>query len=181
MPRKIKSAFSGCSNDCAITPIHDVGFLPKIENGKKGFKMVAGGGTSIMPRMAPTLYEFLSVEEYLKVTEALIRVFHRTNELRKNRMKARVKFYIDRVGIDEFRKEVEAELQEPWAQRSFDPTDLLFIEDESKDAPALDGNYRSGSTPEFDRWVESNVEAQKQEGYHAATVKLELGDIGAAR
>lgn len=179
MPRKIKSAFSGCSNDCAITPIHDIGFLPKIENGKKGFKMVTGGGTAIMPRIAPTLYEFVAVEDYLKMTEAVIRVFHRTNELRKNRMKARIKFYIDRIGIDDFRKEVEAELQEPWAQRSFDPTDLLFIEDESKDAPALDGNYRSGSDAEYDRWLESNVEGQKQDGYNAVTVKLELGDIQA--
>ena len=131
LPRKVKSAFSGCDNDCAITPIHDVGFLPRIQDGKKGFKMVVGGGTSIMPRIAPTLYEFIPVEEYLKATEALLRIFHRTNELRRNRMKARIKFYIARIGIDEFKKELEEEIQQPWAQRSFDPTDLMFVEDES--------------------------------------------------
>ncbi|MCI0812996.1 MAG: nitrite/sulfite reductase [Chloroflexi bacterium] len=180
MPRKIKTAMSGCDSDCAITPIHDVGFIPKIQDGKKGFKMVAGGGTSIMPRIAPTLYEFVPVEEYLKVTEALIRVFHRTNELRKNRMKARVKFYIDRIGIDEFRKEVEEELKEPWAQRSFDPKDLLFIEDEAADAPALDGDYRpSGGEPEFQTWLQTNVETQKQDGYRAVNIKIKLGDIDA--
>ena len=179
MPRKIKSAFSGCEQDCAITGIHDVGFIPKIVDGKKGFKMLMGGGTSIMPRVAPTLSEFVSTEEYLKYTEAAIRIFHRSNELRKNRMKARVKFLIDRIGMDEFRELVNQELKEPWAQKDFDPTSLLFIEDESKDAPSLDGNFRSGSDPEFDAWVESNVRPQKQDGYVAATVKLPLGDIEA--
>ncbi|CAI8008303.1 Sulfite reductase [ferredoxin] 2 [Geodia barretti] len=178
LPRKVKSAFSGCDNDCAITPIHDVGFLPRIQDGKKGFKMVVGGGTSIMPRIAPTLYEFIPVEEYLKATEALLRIFHRTNELRRNRMKARIKFYIARIGIDEFKKELEEEIQQPWAQRSFDPTDLMFVEDESVDAPPLDGNYAAfGSDPEFEHWMNSNVESQRQDGYKAVTVRLPLGDI----
>ena len=178
LPRKVKSAFSGCDNDCAITPIHDVGFLPRIQDGKKGFKMVVGGGTSIMPRIAPTLYEFIPVEEYLKATEALLRIFHRTNELRRNRMKARIKFYIARIGIDEFKKELEEEIQQPWAQRSFDPTDLMFVEDESVDAPPLDGNYAAfGSDLEFEHWMNSNVESQRQDGYKAVTVRLPLGDI----
>jgi sulfite reductase beta subunit-like hemoprotein len=179
MPRKIKTAFSDCDEDCAITAIHDVGFIPKVRDGKKGFTMKVGGGTSIMPRLAPILYEFVPVEDYLKVTEAVLRIFHRTNELRRNRMKARIKFYIDRVGIDAFREEVEDELKKPWAQRDIDPTPLLFIEDESVDAPALDGDYRTGDSPEFQRWVESNVRAQKQKGYNVVTVKLPLGDIQA--
>ena len=180
LPRKIKSAFSGCDNDCAITPIHDVGFLPRVQDGKKGFKMVVGGGTSIMPRIAPTLYDFIPAEEYLKATEALLRIFHRTNELRRNRMKARVKFYIDRVGIDEFRRQIEDEVSQPWAQRSFDPADLLFVEDEAADAPPLNGDYAAfGGDPEFQRWLESNVQPQRQEGYSAATARLPLGDIDA--
>ena len=180
LPRKIKSAFSGCDNDCAITPIHDVGFLPRVQDGKKGFKMVVGGGTSIMPRIAPTLYDFIPAEEYLKATEALLRIFHRTNELRRNRMKARVKFYIDRVGIDEFRRQIEEEVSQPWAQRSFDPADLLFVEDEAADAPPLNGDYAAfGGDPEFQRWLESNVQPQRQEGYSAATARLPLGDIDA--
>ena len=180
LPRKVKSAFSGCDSDCAITPIHDVGFLPRVQDGKKGFKMVVGGGTSIMPKIAPTLYEFVPVEEYLKMTEAVLRIFHRTNELRRNRMKARIKFYIARIGIDEFRKEVEEEIQQSWAQRSFDPADLMFVEDESLDAPPLDGNYAAvGNDPEFERWVATNVESQRQAGYKVVTVKLPLGDINA--
>ena len=180
LPRKIKTAFSGCESDCAITSIHDVGFIPRIVDGKKGFKMLAGGGTSIMPRIAPTLYEFIPVEEYLRATEALLRVFHQSDEMRRNRMKARVKFLIDRVGIDEYRAMMEEELKQPWAQRSFDPTSLLFLEDESLDAPALSGSYSTnGHDPDFQRWVESNVKAQKQQGYQTVTVKLPLGDIQA--
>jgi sulfite reductase beta subunit-like hemoprotein len=180
LPRKIKTAFSGCERDCAITSIHDMGFIPRIQDGKRGFKVLTGGGTSIMPRLAPTLYEFIPVEEYLKVTEAVIRVFHSSDELRKNRMKARIKFLIDRIGIDEFRPMVEEEMKKDWAQRSFDPTPLLFLEDESKDAPSLDGSYTAnGDAPEFEEWVESNVETQRQEGYRVVNVKLPLGDIQA--
>ena len=180
LPRKFKTAFSGCERDCAITAIHDMGFIPKLVNGRRGFKLLTGGGTSIMAKIAPTLYEFVPVEEYLKVTEAVIRVFHRSDELRKNRMKARIKFLIARIGIDDFRTMVEEELQEDWAQRSFDPTSLLFIEDESVDAPPLDGAYRiNGHGDDFTRWIATNVREQKQEGYRAVTVKLPLGDIQA--
>ena len=177
MPRKIKTAFSGCDRDCAITGIHDVGFLPVIKDGVKGFKMMMGGGTSIMPRIAPTLYEFVPAEDYLRVTEAALRVFHNSDELRKSRMRARVKFLIARIGIDEYRDLVEEQLAEDWAQRSFDPTGLLYIDDEEANAPSLHGDFASGSDAEFDRWVSTNAHAQKQAGYYAATVKLPLGDI----
>ena len=180
LPRKFKTAFSGCERDCAITSIHDMGFIPRVKEGRRGFKVLTGGGTSIMARIAPTLYEFVPVEEYLKVTEAVIRVFHQSNELRKNRMKARIKFLIARVGIDEFRGMVEEELAQPWAQKSFDPTSLLFIDDEAADAPPLQAGYgTNGGGPEFERWVETNVETQKQDGYRTVTVKLPLGDIQA--
>jgi sulfite reductase beta subunit-like hemoprotein len=181
MPRKIKTAFSGCAQDCAITAIHDIGFLPKIVDGVKGFEMKTGGGTSIMPVVAPTLYDFVPVDEFLKVTEAVIRIFHRTNELRKNRSKARIKFFIARVGIDAFREMVDEELKEDWAQKSFDPTRLLFIEDEEADAPTPPavGYAASDNSPEFNSWVESNVSDQKQSGYKTALVKLKLGDIQA--
>ena len=177
MPRKIKTAFSGCSRDCAITGIHDVGFLPAVRDGQRGFKMVMGGGTSIMPRIAPTLYEFVSADEYLKVTEAALRVFHNSDELRRSRMKARVKFLIDRIGIDDYRDLVEEQLQEDWAQRSIDPTGLLYIDDEEAYAPSLHGDFATGSGAEFDRWLSTNVKAQKQSGYHTVTAKLPLGDI----
>ena len=180
LPRKLKTAFSGCARDCAITGIHDVGFIPKMQDGHPGFEIRVGGGTSIMPKIAPTLYDFVPVEDYLKVTEAVIRVFHHTDELRKNKMKARIKFHVARVGIDAFREQVEEEMSHKWAQRSFDPSSLLFIEDESLDAPPLHGSHPNGpASSEFDHWAKTNVVDQKQGGYKAVNVKLYQGDIQA--
>lgn len=183
MPRKIKTAFSGCEKDCAITAIHDIGFIPAIRDGQKGFKMVMGGGLSIMPRVAPTLYEFVSVDDYLKVSEGALRVFDGSDELRKNKMKARVKFLIDRIGIDEFRKLVEEELQEEWAQGSFDPTPLLYVDEEEEDAPspAIFANGDNGSfgheSPAYLDWLRSNVIPQRHDGYNAVLLQLPLGDV----
>ncbi|MBI4311522.1 MAG: nitrite/sulfite reductase [Chloroflexi bacterium] len=185
MPRKIKSAFSGCARDCAITAIHDVGFIPVVKDGKKGFKMVMGGGTSIMARIAPVLYEFVSTDDYLKVSEAALRVFDKADELRKNRMKARVKFLIDRIGIDEFRKLVEEEMKGEWAQKSFDPTPLLYLDDEEKDAPNPNafvngaGPANGHASPEYLEWKRTNVSPQKQAGYNVALVTIPLGDVQA--
>ena len=180
MPRKIKTAFAGCERDCVVTSIHDLGFVPRIVDGKRGFKMVVGGGTSIMPRVAPTLYEFVLPEEYLKVSEAVVHVFHRADELRRNRMKARLKFLVDRIGIDEFRVKVENELRLPWARRSFDPSPLLFREDESLGAPALIASQgANGQGTDFERWLSTRVRPQRQEGYRAVIVKLPLGDVRA--
>ena len=126
LPRKFKVAFASCNNDCVVTAIHDLAFKPRVridENGveRRGFEMITGGGTSIMPRLAYTLYDFVPVEDFLRVSEAVVRIFNRTDELRRNRMKARIKFYINRVGIDVFREQVEEELKQPWAQESYDP------------------------------------------------------------
>ena len=77
MPRKIKTAFDGTpSEDRSITGIHDIAFISKVnEDGVKGFEVRVGGGTSIMPRIAPTLYDFVEADngDYLKVSEAVLR------------------------------------------------------------------------------------------------------------
>ena len=141
MPRKVKTAFSGSENDVAITAIHDVGFVARIRDGKRGFKIVVGGGLSIMPRMADTLYEFVPVEEFLKVSEACLRIFNRSTEERKSLMKARIKFLIAREGIEEFRRLVELELEGEWAKKRVDLDALLFVEDEEIDAPGPPASY----------------------------------------
>src|SRR5215831_7848921 len=116
MPRKVKTAFAATDEDNAITQIHDVAFIPKLRDGIRGVEMRVGGGTSIMPRLAPTLYEFVELDngEYLKVTEACMRIFDRQDFLRVNRARARIKVLIDKVGIDAFREMVEEELDGEW-------------------------------------------------------------------
>ena len=77
MPRKIKTAFTGSDEDRAITGIHDIAFLSRERDGVKGFEVRVGGGTSIMARVAPTLYEFVEADngDYLKVAEAGIGIY----------------------------------------------------------------------------------------------------------
>ena len=183
LPRKFKVAFSGCPTDCAITGIHDLGFLAQTrsENGQqsRGFRIVTGGGLSILPRVAYTLYDFVPISDYLKVSEAVIRIFHRSDELRKNKMKARIKFLIDRIGIDAFREMTDEELQQPWAQEPIDPEPYLFLEDESASAPGVPAHIEqpNGNNRAFHHWRDTNVLPQRQKGYHAVFVKVPLGDI----
>jgi sulfite reductase beta subunit-like hemoprotein len=133
MPRKVKTAFTATDEDRAITGIHDIAFIPRIRDGTRGFELRVGGGTSIMPRIAPTLYDFVAADdgEYLKVTEAVLRIFDRQDWLRANRARARIKVFVDKYGIDELRRQVEEELEGDWVrERDFDPQPLLFVDDE---------------------------------------------------
>src|SRR3970282_549689 len=67
LPRKFKTSFSNCATDCAGSNFHDLGFVARtrVIDGKevKGFEMRAGGGTSTMPRIADTVWEFATVED----------------------------------------------------------------------------------------------------------------------
>jgi sulfite reductase beta subunit-like hemoprotein len=179
MPRKSKTSFSGSELDEAISPIHDVGMIARVKDGKKGFKIVLGGGLSIMPRMAQTLYEFVPVEEFIKSAEAVLRVYNRQDEERKNLMKARIKFTIERLGMDTFRGMVEEELKGEWANKKIDLDSLMFIEDEAADAPGVPA--RAVAEPANDaayaKWKATNVAAQKQDGFNLVYVRIERGDI----
>lgn len=183
MPRKSKTAFSGSERDESMTPIHDVGFIARVKNGKKGFKIVVGGGLSIMPRMADTLEEFVLVEDYIKYAEAALRIFNRSDEERKNLMKARIKFTIDRLGIDKFRKMVHEELTGDWAKKNFDLESLLFVEDEEKSAPEEPAKFspEPEGDSKYELWKKTNVVSQKQAGFNLVYVRVERGDIYAAQ
>ena len=134
-----------------------------------------------MPRIAPTLYEFVPVNDYLKISEAVLRVFDASDELRKNRMKARIKFLIDRVGIDDFREMVEEELKKPWADKNFDPTPFLYVQNEEEEALARDSSNPSTPSNEdradFELWRDTNVMPQRQNGYSVVLIKVPQGDI----
>ncbi|CAN5563889.1 nitrite/sulfite reductase [soil metagenome] len=182
MPRKIKTAFTATDEDVAITGIHDIGFIPRVRDGVRGVAMVVGGGTSIMPRIAPKLVEFVELDngDYLKLTEAVLRIFDRQDWLRVNRARARIKVLVDKVGIDAFREMVEAELEGGWvAERDFSIDHLLPDDDEEANAPARPARSASpnGDRSRFDRFIESNVAAQRQEGFSTVTVKITRGDL----
>jgi sulfite reductase beta subunit-like hemoprotein len=182
MPRKVKTAFTATDEDRAITGIHDIAFIPRIQDGRRGFKMVVGGGTSIMPRVAPTLYEFVGADdgEYLRVTEAVMRIFDRQEWLRVNRARARIKVFVDKFGIDELRRQAEEELEGDWVgERDFSVSDRSFDHDEESGAPVPAASYASpnGDVSDFERFRASNVEAQRQAGFAAVEVAVTRGDL----
>jgi sulfite reductase beta subunit-like hemoprotein len=187
LPRKFKVCFTGSARDEAVTDVNDLGFFPEIREvdgvPTKGFRMVTGGGLAIMARNAVELYDWVSVDDYLRVSEAVLRVFDAADELRKNRAKARIKFLVHRVGEEEFRKMVEAELAKPWAQQRILPDELLFLDDEEADAPRplVNPAQPSDDREEFERFVSTNVRNQRQAGYCTVEVKIPQGDVSPER
>ncbi len=187
MPRKVKTSFDASPRDRAISGIHDVAFRARVReiDGRgevRGVEMLVGGGTSIMPREAQVLYDFLELDngEYLRVTEAVMRVFDRQEWLRANRARARIKVFVDKYGIDELRRQVEEELQGEWvAERDFSIEDRLFNDDERENAPAPPSEYGSpnGDLQEYKRFCSANVAEQRQEGYVTVEVKVTRGDL----
>jgi sulfite reductase (ferredoxin) len=182
MPRKVKTSFTGTDDDRAISGIHDIAFLARERDGVRGFEMRVGGGTAIMPRIAPTLYEFVEADngEYLKAAEAMLRIFDRQDWLRVNRARARIKVLVDKVGIDEVRRMVDEELEGDWVdERDFTPDPLLFEDDEQANAPAPPETYATpnGDVSEFERFRRANVTVQRQEGFSAVQIHVPRGDL----
>lgn len=187
LPRKFKVAFSSCASDCVIGGIHDVGFIPVVREAEgasvRGFRMLVGGGLATFARVAETLYDFVPASDFLRVSEALLRVFDQAAELRKSRFKARVKFLVSRIGVGGLRERVEAELENDWAKRPVRLEDWLWRDDEEADAPpALNALNEADAPPRGDAagyhaWRSANVAAQRQAGYFAVEIKLPLGDV----
>src|SRR5256884_3762484 len=187
MPRKVKTAFDASVQGRAIAEIHDIAFRARVREieGRgevRGAQMLVGGGTSIMPRTAPVLYEFVELDngDYLRITEAVMRIFDRQEWLRANRARARIKVFVDKYGIDELRRQVEEELEGEWVnERDFSIEERLFRDDERESAPAPRDSYSSpdGDTSQFQRFLQANVAEQRQEGFVTVEVKITRGDL----
>ena len=183
MPRKIKTAFDGSPGvDRSLTGIHDIAFIAKEKDGVKGVEVRVGGGTSIMPRIAPTLYDFVTLDdgEYLEVAEAVFRIFDRQDWLRVNRARARIKVLVDKIGMDEFRKLVDEERKGDWvAERDFDVAGLRMDIDEEAAAAPVPAEFASanGDVSEFERWKQWSVTPQKQAGFSAVEARVVRGDL----
>ncbi len=174
--RKFKIAFSGChAEPCGLVTFHDLGAVAKVRDGKRGFELVVGGGLGAVPVEAKVLTEFCPEEELFPVTQAVCRVFARLGE-KQSRARARIKFLVQKTGIEEFRRLVDEERAELRA----DPRWTAFLvdlhaTDEKPIRPA--GLLPTDAGAEFDRWARSNLRPQKQEGYYVATIMLPLGDV----
>ena len=174
MGRKFKISFSSSDEDTALSYLHDLGFIPKIVNGQRGFKVVIGGGLGSQPAHAELLSEFIPANEIVPTAEGVIRVFDRYGE-RTKRMKARMKFLIKDLGKDVFldlvAKEKSAIAFETYEidTTGFDqaiPETLLAVPQVTID-----------DTVAYETWKASSVIPQKQKGYVAIGIKILLGDF----
>ncbi len=174
MGRKFKIAFSSSDDDTAFAFIHDIGFIPRIVDGKRGFKVVVGGGLGANPTLAQVAYEFLEEDQIIPFTEAVLRVFDRYGE-RNRRMKARMKFLLNDIGLEKFMELVKDE-------RTALKNKLYKIDTNILPGPALPPiivaeEVLIPNERKFQLWQETNVFEQKQRGFFGVYVKLPLGNM----
>ncbi len=108
LPRKYKIAFSGCSKDCAFASVADLGFFAHIKNAVQGFSVYAAGGLGSNPSIAAKIEDFIEAEEIFEVAEAIKRLFDKYGD-RSNKHKARLRYVLARIGIEEFLKLYQVE------------------------------------------------------------------------
>ncbi|OGR82983.1 MAG: hypothetical protein A2901_02040, partial [Elusimicrobia bacterium RIFCSPLOWO2_01_FULL_54_10] len=178
LPRKFKIAFSGSSADRGLVFMHDVGLLASIkkEGGKdvQGFNLFVGGGLGPTPKMAHLFEDFTPANDILRTIHAILVVFDRDWDYgRKNRNMARIKFLVEKLGFDEFKKRVLVEKDKLKGERYPEIAPLKEVPPSSALGPLL----AEDSNPQFLRWKETNVAAQKQPGYSSVNIRLPLGDI----
>ncbi|GAC1595114.1 MAG: nitrite/sulfite reductase [Myxococcales bacterium] len=176
LPRKFKISASGCEDDCGQGAINDIGIIARVRDGQRGFRVLAGGGTSTLSRSGAELHEFLPATELLASCEAILRVFAAIGD-RKNLKKARMKWAIQKIGFEKFRALYEVERAAIAAEggRPFTPSP----EEEPPERKPV--TLRLAPREDFGSWRATNVQAQRQPGFSAAEVRLKLGDISSAQ
>jgi sulfite reductase (ferredoxin) len=181
LPRKFKITYSASEEDRGLIPIHDIGLMAVEKDGQQGFRVSVGGGLGAAPRVADVLTGFIPVHEQLRTIEAVIRVWDRLGE-RRNKNKARIKFLIAKLGIDEFRRLYEAELATlpPANAEQYREPDFTLLEE----APAGGSHASRNGGPAkqregFEVWRRTNAVKQAQAGYYTAHVLLPIGDVTA--
>jgi sulfite reductase (ferredoxin) len=179
--RKFKVAFSGCrARACGLASMHDLGFIgaKRVDQGieKRGFAVFVGGGLGAVPYMAKLYEEFVPEEEILPLAQAVSRVFARLGE-KKNRGRARIKFLVEKLGIENFRGLVRAER----ASLPHDAAWTTYLSDlpaPRETSSAATRQIECGPTTQaFTAWQATNAYPQRQPGYAVATAMLPLGDI----
>lgn len=179
MGRKFKMSFSASSEDTAFSYIHDLGFIPKLKqvNGveTRGFKVLLGGGLGSQPFLASLTNEFLPEDELIPYIEATLRVFDRYGE-RTNRNKARFKYLIQKLGLEETLNLIEAEkIATKVKTFHIDRTKIEQpLPPDDSQITLLDLN----TDLNYQVWRNTNTFSQKQEGYFGVYVRISTGDIG---
>ena len=196
LPRKFKVNFSGCTTDCGQAMFNDVGVVAAtrtLDNGtiESGFRVYIAGGLGATPHPALALEDFTSREDLLPTVEAALRVFDQTGN-RDNKLRARMKWVVDQLGIDEVRRRV-IKIRHTLPASSSWPGGIPAEVRHAGDAPA--GRITEGevsqvgqstlinftSSDPFRRWENASVIRGAANGTVSAIAYAPLGDITASQ
>jgi sulfite reductase (ferredoxin) len=179
LPRKYKIAFAACGRDCPGATVNDVGFIARRQDGADGFTVYVAGGMGGKSRVASLLHEFIPASDAFLVAEAIKRVFDKNGD-RKNKHLARLRFLVERIGLDAFRDLYEKELA---ALRASAPVSLQIRPYPNRNlAPAKGNAARTvANSTDFAHWFASNVTPQKPPGFFMVHIPLALGDLPATK
>lgn len=182
LPRKFKIAMTGALEDRAAVQVHDIGVRAVERDGEIGFEVLAGGGLGRTPRIGQVIYEFIEKRHLQSVIEAILRVYN-LHGRRDNKYKARIKILVGDLGVDEFRRQVDAE----WKHVVSDELDMdriaeiasMFQEFQyDPGAAGYSGHAERATTDRgFARWMKQNVGAHKVDGYNVVHVSLKKPGI----
>ncbi|WP_163557171.1 nitrite/sulfite reductase [Halomonas sp. NO4] len=181
LPRKFKIAVTGAAEDRAAIQVHDVGLrLWRDEHDEVRVKVLAGGGLGRTPMIGDVVREDLPWQHLLTYLEALVRVYNQFGR-RDNKFKARIKILVKALGIEEFRRRVDAE----WAhlkegsqtltRETVEAMQAHFIDPERREVPAAaqaEIERLRGENRAFARFMTNNVHGHKVPGYKAVTLSL---------
>jgi sulfite reductase beta subunit-like hemoprotein len=185
MPRKFKIAFSGCPEDCIGTSFNDVGLRAVIRNGQRGFRMVVGGGLGPLPSEAQLLDEFVPADLLVHRIEAVLRIFNKYGN-RQNKNKARLKFVLRERGFEWLKEHIDLEYRDILEHGGIalpDEVPESFGGFQAVPPPLGAGQQlpvvNGYNDPDYERWLETNVRQQRQNGYAVVTVKVPQGNLTA--
>jgi sulfite reductase (ferredoxin) len=187
LPRKFKINF-GCCNKHGLVRIADIGLVPDLKDGKKGFRIYLGGGLGAASFIGHLLEDFTSEEQLLSTCMATIRLFDRLGN-RDNMARNRMRYLVNEIGWEKFQKMVLkertivemtiSEFTKNLYQVHFNGS-YVPINKSTKfnKLPIVETNISTTSNG-YDRWLHTNVVPQKQEGYSTIFITLGAGDITA--
>ena len=197
LPRKFKFNFSGCATDCGQAMFNDVGMIavsrPRPDGTlEQGFRIFVAGGLGANPHPAQALEEFTSKEDLLATCEAILRTFDHYGN-RDNKLRARMKWLVDTMGLEELKARIFKERKLLLASATW-PGGVPDLVKELGDAPAgvstavdptpVGSPVRFMRLTERDarsRWEEANVVRGAAKGTVSAYAWARLGDVTSAQ
>ena len=190
LPRKFKINFA-CCHKHGLVRIADIGLVPSIKDGMSGFKVYLGGGLGAASFIGHLLEDFTPENKLLSTSMATIRLFDRHGN-RENMARNRMRYLVHEMGWDKFQRMVLKERSIVEMTTAASTARLFDIKPAKEEddiqlpkkarrmikVPILNERVNIES-PAYERWLHTNVIAQKQEGHFTIFVTLEAGDITA--